>query len=854
MQKRNRWKMMLLLLCAALTLGGLVGCTDPTQPDDPDDDPPVPQDALSLLDENGTAGLYAVVRPEDGDKKVTAAATKLRVSLMNYYGVSDWDITDDWSADPDADEMAAQYEVLVGETNRPESAQVLEELGEDQYAIRVVNRKLVIVGVDDRHTVMAVKYFIVTYLEDKEVTIPKMLNVTKTEAYTAQSTANGPIIVNTEYTTEDVVVADVYLSEDDYDVDPTGINDSTTAIQQALNDCKKNGGGTVFLPAGQYKITKNITVPSFVCLRGDWQDPDEGNEYGTIILACVKSKESTEEGLFILGGSAGVLGLTVYYPEQSIDNPQPYPATFFVREGSQQSFMASTVKNVTVINGYEGIRTNRSVSHEQLTVENFKATCLSIGLYLTNSSDVGTCTNIVVRPIYWAPFAKAMGYAVPDETALRAYTRAHASGFTIGDLEWTEFIHVTVTDCQYGIRIVDGLRISFAGSFYDTVVLDTDVALQVDDLDARWGMHISNSYLVGSQYAIVNQANGGVIKTAGTTAKGGIKGTVLVDDDNLTEYHIDTGVTYQKPAEILYTDATLDKTGKQDVSEALQALLDEAGKTGGVVYLPAGTYKLEQPIRVPSGVELRGCSSLPQREQIGLSIGTMIRVVYGQGGDEDDVAAVTLAPTSGINGVRFQCWDNNGATRETAYIVRGTGENVYMVNCEIMAAGRGVDFSDCDHHLIKKLTTFCFINDIRVGGKGGCVTGMLHNCTVMDRHGLSITYPSTEGYASNNHVARVYNATIVVDHTEDEVIFNCFAYGVRNLIHQIDSKNTLAVNIGADNIGDNSPQLLLEGGSFTGINILRYNGVSCEYTDGTTVRLYSRLGINERREETLIVK
>jgi hypothetical protein len=122
----------------------------------------------------------------------------------------------------------------------------------------------------------------------------------------------------------------------------------------------------------------------------------------------------------------------------------------------------------------------------------------------------------------------------------------------------------------------------------------------------------------------------------------------------------------------------------------------------------------------------------------------------------------------------------------------------------------------------------------------------------MARTGLGFTYPETPGFASDNHVARVYNASIVVEDAQDQIIFNCFSYGVRNLIHQIDSKNTLAVNIGADNIGDAAPQMLLEGGAFVGINILRFNGVSCEYTDDTSVRLYSRLAINERREETLI--
>ena len=697
MKKHCKVFALCLALLLALTLAcGLAACTDDTtEPDEPQ----TPAEPLVLVDTTTGEGIYAVVRPEIADKRVIDVAAGLRTTLQNYYGVKRWEITTDWEKDPDPAEIATRYEILIGATNRPESEQLLAELGENQYAIRVINNKLVIVGVDDKRTALAVRYFTETYLCEGAPEIPASINVLNTVEYTVQSTEDGPIIVNTVYTTEDVVIADIYLSEDDYGIDPSGVADATAIIQNALNECQQKGGGTVFLPAGKYRITRGLNIPAFVTLRGDWQDPDEGNEYGTIILADVKSKKSTEEGLIKVGGSAGAYGLTVYYPNQTLENPQPYPATFFVASDKAENFMASTVQNVTVINGYEGIRTHATMNHEQLTVENFKGTFLSIGLHLTNSSDVGTCTNISVRPTYWPAFAKAMGYAVPDQTALKAYTRANATGFELGDLEWTEFIHITVTDCKFGLHIVDGARASFAGSFYDTVVLDTDVALQADDMDSRWGMHISNSYIVGSVDAIVNNSNG-VIKTAGTTAKGGLRGTVLVDTDNLTQYKIDTGVTYKKPVAKLYMDATIDKTGKTDISAKLQALLDEAGKTGGVVYLPAGQYRLENPVSVPSGVELRGCSSVPQREQTSMSKGTMIRMIYGQGGDEDDTAGVTLSPSAGVNGIRFQYWDNNGSIRETAYTVRGMGANVYLVNCEFMAAGRGVDFAACDNHLI----------------------------------------------------------------------------------------------------------------------------------------------------------
>jgi hypothetical protein len=855
MKKNLLQSWLLVLVCAALVVCCLAACSDEQQtPDGEEQDPIADVEALALFDETTGEGIYAVVRPEISERRLIDQAASLRTKLLNYFGAEKWEILTDWEKDPDPAEIATRYEILVGKTNRPESEQVYAALGEDQYAIRVVNQKLVIIGVDDHRTGMAVKYFMDTYLSEGAPVIPKELDVLTTAVYTAQSTKDGPIIVNTQYTTEDVVIADIYLSEEDYNIDPTGEEDASNVIQSALNECQKNGGGVVYLPAGKYRITKNIVIPSFVCLRGDWQDPDTGNEYGTVIIADVKSGTSMDEGLFNISGASGVHGMTVYYPNQSVEDPKPYPPTFFVRATSSQGFMAYTVANVTVVNGYEGIRTHRQNGHEQLTVENFKGTFLSIGLYLTNSSDVGTCTNITVRPTYWPAFAKAMGYTAPDAAALSKYTRANATGFVIGDLEWTEFIHITVSDCKRGIHIIDGERISFAGSFYDTVVMDTDVALQADDMDVRWGMQISNSYLVGSENAIVNNS-AAVIKAAGTTAKGGLIGTVLVDTDNLTQYKIDTGKTYNKPVEKLYMDKTMDKTGKTDISAKLQALLDEAGKTGGVVYLPGGIYLLEQPVTVPSGVELRGCLPITNRCQSGMSLGTIFHVTYGLGGSEDDVAAVTLSASSGINGVRLQSWENRGSTRETAYMVRGQGKDVYMVYCSFLAAGRGVDFAACDNHLIKKLTTFCYINDIRVGGDNGYIVGMLHNGNMVDRHGLpGVSYPVTAGYASENHVAREYNATIIVDDAKNQTIYNSFAYGVRNLIHSIDSENTLAVNIGADNIGDYSPQLLIEGGSFVGINIMRYNGVSCEYTDGAAVRLYSRLAIGERREETLIVK
>ena len=849
---------LLLALLALLMLAtlGLYGCRDASN--DPEPEPEVPK--FNLVDENGSFH-YVIVRGEYAASPVTKMAAIVHTALEAILDRKDVEITTDLTP-------AAEYEILIGNTERPESQEVLATLGERQYAIRVMNecKTIVIVGSDNTQTVKAVDYFLRTYVGydyitevvnvRENISLPLDLNEIRTYEDT-QEHSDNPILVDTHYTTEDTVVADIIAGRENYGVDPTGVVDSSEGIQRALNDCEARGGGTVFLPVGTYRITKQIRIPSFTVLRGDWQNPELGNEYGTIIVADVPSKDEMTNGTILLGASGGAYGLTVYYPNQSLSDVKPYPFTFYFNPAHQnKGGHAPTVKNCTIINGYRGVGATvlSESGHEQLTIENLFGTFLDIGVAIGFSSDVGNCTNITISPEYWSEFASARGYAAVSVDDIKAYTRANTVGMQLSDVEWTEYIHITITDCKTGIHIIPAVRIGFAGSFYDTVVVNCDTAVRAEELDNRWGAHFSNSYLSGSEYGMINQSSG-IIKTAGTTILGGLEGDILVDTDLLTEYNIDTGVGYPKPNRVLYV-ANLDKTGKTDIAAELQALLYEAGKTGGIVYLPGGTYLIDEPIEVPEGVELRGTSPVATREETGRALGTRVMTHYGLEGTEDDTALLTLGKNAGVNGIRFVYTSNHSGIRDTAYTIRGTGEGVYVVNSCLILAGRGIDFADCSNHLIKKVTSFCFINDIRVGGKNGTVTGFLHNATVCDR----VAYTPESGelggnmlnpdYANRNEVARDYNTTIWVEDAEGQRIWNAFSYGVAHFIVAEDSYDTLAVNIGTDNIGSKTAQLVIDGGDFTGINILRYNGHSYDVEDGAQVTLYSRLAIGDKTEDT----
>lgn len=54
----------------------------------------------------------------------------------------------------------------------------------------------------------------------------------------------------------------------DFDADPTGVVDSFTAIQNAINSIGNSGGGIVFIPKGTFKLSDTINVPWRVRLIG----------------------------------------------------------------------------------------------------------------------------------------------------------------------------------------------------------------------------------------------------------------------------------------------------------------------------------------------------------------------------------------------------------------------------------------------------------------------------------------------------------------------------------------------------------------------------------------------------------
>ncbi|MFN7928607.1 MAG: hypothetical protein U0Y68_11785 [Blastocatellia bacterium] len=128
----------------------------------------------------------------------------------------------------------------------------------------------------------------------------------------------------------------------------------THARSAALNTVGAKGGGTVFVPIGNYFIKGHLTIPAGTSLVGIARAPQlyDPKTPGSTLLA-VEGAGSTEGTAFITleGPNSTLEGITVFYPNQIIsETPTPYPWT--IRGGAQANI---SLLNVLLVNPYQAV-------------------------------------------------------------------------------------------------------------------------------------------------------------------------------------------------------------------------------------------------------------------------------------------------------------------------------------------------------------------------------------------------------------------------------------------------------------------------------------------------------------------
>jgi len=174
-------------------------------------------------------------------------------------------------------------------------------------------------------------------------------------------------------------------------------SNDTEAFQKVLSAAARAGGGTVYVPAGQYLITDTLTVPTGVELRGIFEGPPHTMVVGSCLLT--KMGHGQEQGLpFIrLSASSGIRGLNIWYPQQDYRKLSPYPYPWTIQALGRGCW----VKDVCLGNSWQGVDFATALDTGGHFIQGLRGTVLRRGLVVGHSTGTGYVENPYFDHSFW---------------------------------------------------------------------------------------------------------------------------------------------------------------------------------------------------------------------------------------------------------------------------------------------------------------------------------------------------------------------------------------------------------------------------------------------------------------------
>ncbi|HEX3800105.1 MAG TPA: glycosyl hydrolase family 28-related protein [Verrucomicrobiae bacterium] len=183
--------------------------------------------------------------------------------------------------------------------------------------------------------------------------------------------------------------------------------------------------------------------------------------------------------------------------------------------------------------------------------------------------------------------------------------------------------------------------------------------------------------------------------------------------------------------------------GVTDDTAAINAALAAAGANGGgIVYVPAGLYRLTATLDVPSGVELRGAYELrhwPGAAPDGFAKGTVLRPYEGAGTTNGPVA-VALEANSGLVGVTISYETQNTNCVLFPPAIQGRGGNIYCIGiaCPNPYYYLDMDTYTCTNHFLYLVDGWAIKTGFNIGnGSTGSMVDNMANWTYWIGNGQS---------------------------------------------------------------------------------------------------------------------
>lgn len=725
--------------------------------------------------------------------------------------------------------------------------------------------------------------------------------------------------IKTVYSTKDWVISDFVVTDPMFGAKAEPGFDNRAAFQAAIDAAYESGGGVVYIPAGNYEFhSTQIGIKSVrvrqgtsenkkdfnyeyvlrlhpgVQLRGDWAAPESNNGMvlGTILEVRVGKNAPNYDGSvkswwndsqagnalrttytsiadrFIeMNAGTGVTNLSIWYPEQNINDVKPYPWTLFQTQGN-----CATIEHVTLVNSYNGF--NSAPSELHYVLDSYIA-ALNKGIEVHVCTDIGRIENVSISPEYWA---KSGLPGAPTLAELTAYTKANSVGFQMHRSDWEYISYLHISGYKTGIWI--GREPGFADApnaqLYEVHVDNCENGLYVEDVNP-YGILISNSSFGAAKggnavyfykdFSTSTQFNG--VEFSGPIVSDGSDGVISFESCLFGKYsdyalkinngnvllsqchfenadkHVYLGmnmrtlksvnsghkqrlkinnhsndakieiitdkkyafepipkglktniIAHPRPVsnQVLKADFSRatgfnNQRPVKDISSELQSALDALKASGGgTLYLPAGRYLVDKPIKIPSGVELRGSWDVQHHTQNG---GTAIFTNY-DGGDagENAPSLIQLETNAGIRGITLAQLNiisgeySAESPRKTPFLIQGQGPKVYVINVTIAIGDKGIDLAsyDTSGHYVDYLGGVPLRAGIWVGG--GAEGGFIRNMQFNPHYGSRLP-EGGQGYprvAMMRFVQSNCSALKFAD-VKNQTIFNNFVYGSVYGIH-----------------------------------------------------------------------
>ncbi len=232
-----------------------------------------------------------------------------------------------------------------------------------------------------------------------------------------------------------------------------------------------------------------------------------------------------------------------------------------------------------------------------------------------------------------------------------------------------------------------------------------------------------------------------------------------------------------------------DMSGGEECHSIIQKAIDDAFENGGgIVFFPAGSYKVSGNIELKEGVELRGISEVPHHTKY---MGSVLKIETGKGEDADSEAFIRMKSRSGIQGMCFH-YPGQSYTYVTPFpfMIRGEGDNIYVVNITATNPYQMLDFASyrCDNHYLSYVAGAPLSVGLKIGkgSKNGYVKNFQFN-----PHYWTLTNfdnaPKYEAWITDvwEYQAKNLDAIILGD-VKEQTMFQNFVFGSLYGIHLIE--------------------------------------------------------------------